>query len=1676
MEDKNDHKKKKKKKKFRGLRIFGRILLALATFILLIILFVRSPWGQNIIKDRLISSISDKTNTRIEVERLFITFSGNIFIDGLYLEDKKGDTLVYSKELEADIPLWPIIRGQGIAITSVDWNGVRANITRKDTINGFNFSFLMEALAPADSTATAQTTQDTTTSSQEFRLGEINLQNFDVVYNDAVTGIDSRFRVGELYLEMEETNLENMNFHASNASISNSIIDYKQMPVPDTPSEEDVPLPVFRIDELELEKVAANYESVPGGILAQVQLEKFLLELPQANLAENFIEVNDLQMNNSKVLLKMTQNPESEVTSEPVEETSEGFQWPEWKIEVANVDFRNNEITYLTNDAKPEAGVFNPGALEFQEFDLAAQDIYLRNENAGADINSFNFIETGGIQLKNFSLDAGIDNTSLIIDDLLVELNNNRLEGNLDIQYDSMDDLINNPENAVVDANLPEFHLDLKDLFLIQPNLRTNEYLLALSQKPVTGQIQAEGTLASLKISGANINWGATTSIAARGSIQNPTEPENLQFNFPRIRMVSRRGDIRRFVDEDSLGVKLPEKFSLTANVSGNTEDIEAVANLDSSEGDIALDGSFSSSTGISFNADIEITDLALGNILQNEQLGNLNLTLEASGEGENMNELDAMLDANISSFYYNNYAIEDLRITGELTDGSGLITSDYEDENLNMELESFVILDSVAPQVNLSLNVIGANLEKLGLTQKDIRVGFELDGSFRGTAESYDVNAEISDGVTVYNTDSYLLGNFGVSARVRPDSTAVDIQNQMIDLRLRSNTDPASFATALQRHYQSYFSDDIEIDTVNNPVNLELRAEIRENPILDEVFITSLEEMDTINIAVDFHERNRELTADVELPFINYMGNEIDSLSFRLDSGRENLEFVLGFNALNAGPLSIRRTDLEGEIINEILHLDFNSYYEDEHLMHIRSELARRNDTIIFQLDPSEVILNSSLWEVPEDNEIRIAENSTIFNDFRFTRNNQSLRITNEQPGIDGEHIGILFENFRLQSFLSYLNPETPLASGRLNGNFTIQDPSGSTGLLAGLEINEFNVMEVPMGTLTLEADAIGYETYNFDMAIKGGNVDLDLEGSFNARETGAEWDTELLLNEVQMAVVEGFSQGEITETSGSFSGKITLGGTTAEPEYEGSINFNNAALTVAMLDAPFVIPNETLRLDNEGFYFDSFTIEDKNNNNFMLNGEVLTESFINPSFDLEFEANDFMLLNSTAEDNELYYGTAVVDANGSLTGTLNVPKVDLNLTVESQTDITYVIPPSEVAIESREGVVVFVNRENPDDILTSGEEEAYTFSGLQINSVISVNEDAVFNVIIDEQTGDNFRVTGSGDLNFNIYDNGRTTLSGRYEMSGGHYEMNLYGLVNRRFEIVEGSTITWLGDPLDANLDITARYRVETSASSLMAAQTTGAAADERERFRQELPFLVYLNIDGEIMQPVLSFGLDMPETEQGAIGGQVYGRVQQINQQEQELNKQVFSLLVLNRFYPEGTSDGSGGGTLGIARDNLNNALSDQLNLLSNNLLGDSGIALDFGLDTFTDYQGDSPQERTQLDIAAETTFMDDRLVVSVGSEVDIQGSSQQPGEANPLIGNVSIEYLITEDGRWRLKGFRRNSFENFIEGQVIVSGIALIFTREFNEFRELWDSLNGNENGKEEEETEIQSEEQ
>lgn len=1658
MEEQKDDIKSPTKKKYRAIRIIGRIILGIILFLILLILFIRSPWGQGIIVQKATNYVSNKTNTKVEIERLFLTFDGNLQVEKLFLEDTKGDTLIYSQSLEANIPLWAMIRGEGIGVDALNWQGVRANIIRKDTIEGYNFQFLIDAFAVTDTTTVAT---DSAVTPLNIVLGTFNFKDFDVVFDDAVAGIDSHFKIGTLHATMKTTDVEHMKFEASQLILTDARITFIQKPIPVNPEDDPVPLPSLSVMDLTLTNVYADYQSYQDRVAVEFDVSELFAKIPKVDLANSDFEVTTFNLKNSSIVLR-TETETNVVTQKVVEVTQDikkdiqTFEWPELRLAIGSVDFENNKFSYFVASAEATTGRFNPNAIVLNDLNLKADTILLKEKTAALHIENSTFKEISGFDLKELSLEFNADDTTLKVTNLKTALNNNTLSANLRLDYPKLSALIESPEKSKIDLNIPTFQVSLKDIFLIQPELQKNPYLNTLSKNLVSGNTKANGYLSDINIERMTANW-AHTRISANGRLQNATDPNTIQFNIPNFSAITKRSDIIQFVDEEQLGVSLPEDVKLLGNIKGTPNTIYADATLTTTQGVASIAGNFKNGKILEFDADLSIEDYKLNQLLQNEQLGALSLSLKANGKGATINNLDATIDATVSSFTYNNYDINDLKLAGDIKNGRGKVTSKYKDYNLNMDLYATVVLDSVSPEATMELNIIGADLKALGLMQRDVKTGMKIYADFKGNATNYDVAAIVDDGVVVYDNKTYLIGDLNALAHVRKDTTSVSIKNKLVDVLLQSNADPQTFSKSLRRHVLSYFYRDEEVpDSIADPVNLKLRGKIIQAPILNEVFLVNVKDLDTVKFDVDFHEKERQLNANITAPHINYSGYELDSLNFSMETDKDKFFFDLGFNEIKAGPLNIQKTEIRGNQTNNELALDFIAYHEEEKMIQILSKITGSRERLRFHILPEDLILNKTPWNTPESNELIFTENELSFKDFRFSKGDQSVEITNTLPSISKDHIAINFKNFKLSEFLSYLNPDDKLATGNLNGYFVLEEPFADTGIVADLDVSQLSFMQVDMGTLSLDAKSLGGNSYDFHAAIGGGEIDLDLKGDYVANDNGANLDLNLDINQFNMKAITGFSQGEITETDGSFSGNFKVSGTTLQPKYEGNLLFKDADFKIAMFNAAFTLPNESLRINNEGLFMENFTIQDENQNTLVASGKIGTESFINPTFDVQLTADNFQILNATKEDNDFLYGKVTFDAEAEIRGDLQIPIIDMNLKVGPETAVTYVLPSATVNIEERDGVVIFVNRENPDAILTRTKEKTATIKGFDIAALLKIGKDASVTIVIDQETGDNFKVTGEGDLNFSMYPNGNMTLAGVYEVQDGHYELNLYGLVNRKFNIVSGSRVTWSGDPFDAKLDVRARYEVETSASSLMAPVYSGEDASVTGKFRQVLPFYVYLNINGQLLEPKINFNLDMPENEQGAVGGQVYGRVQQLNQQEDELNRQVFSLLVLNRFYPDPGSDGSTGGVASIARDNLNDAVADQLNVFSDKLLGNSGFELNFDLDSYTDYQGNSPQERTQLDIAAQKKLFNDRLIVSVGSEVDVQGSSST-GEQTPIIGNVSIEYILTENGRYRIKGFRRNEFENVIDGQTIVSGIAIIFTQEFNKFNELWDAL-------------------
>jgi hypothetical protein len=294
-----------------------------------------------------------------------------------------------------------------------------------------------------------------------------------------------------------------------------------------------------------------------------------------------------------------------------------------------------------------------------------------------------------------------------------------------------------------------------------------------------------------------------------------------------------------------------------------------------------------------------------------------------------------------------------------------------------------------------------------------------------------------------------------------------------------------------------------------------------------------------------------------------------------------------------------------------------------------------------------------------------------------------------------------------------------------------------------------------------------------------------------------------------------------------------------------------------------------------------------------------------------------------------------------------------------------------------------------------------------------------------------------------------GKMSLTGAYNLSDGSYLVSLESVIKKKFVIDAGSTIIWNGDPLDAEISIDAKYSIRASPYDLVADQISGLSDVDKGGYKQRYPFLVLLKLRGEILHPVISFEIQLSPEDKGILGGAVNQKLNMLNEDESALNKQVFALLVLGRFVQENPFQTETSGTSTIIRSTVGKFLSAQLNQLSSKVI--PGMELNFDIQSYDDYQSGQAKGRTQVEIGAKKQLFNERLSVQLGGSVDVEGDQAKQNSANDITSDISLEYKLNKDGRFRMKGFRHNQYEGAIEGQLIETGIGLVYVHDFNKWR-------------------------
>ena len=299
---------------------------------------------------------------------------------------------------------------------------------------------------------------------------------------------------------------------------------------------------------------------------------------------------------------------------------------------------------------------------------------------------------------------------------------------------------------------------------------------------------------------------------------------------------------------------------------------------------------------------------------------------------------------------------------------------------------------------------------------------------------------------------------------------------------------------------------------------------------------------------------------------------------------------------------------------------------------------------------------------------------------------------------------------------------------------------------------------------------------------------------------------------------------------------------------------------------------------------------------------------------------------------------------------------------------------------------------------------------------------------------------------------------VQGVYEVEEGRYRLSFMEVIQKSFFIEEGSTVVFNGDPLNAELNLTAIYTTEASRlplTTLEAGDPQYAAAKRKE------PVSVLLNINGWLEDPIFSFDIVVPEGQYGAFSTVVAQRLDQIKQNESELFRQVFGLIVLNRFIPmDGTTGGAaGGGPEGAVAARIDASisefLSEQLNAITQDYLG---VELEVNVDS-QNGGGEANLVGGGRDVGftLKRSLFNDRVEVQFGGNTAVgvdRGGGTTPSNGTGFMGNFAILYHINEKGNLNLKIFQRSE-RNLLSNEYIPkSGFAISYFKSFDSLQGLF----------------------
>ena len=693
----------------------------------------------------------------------------------------------------------------------------------------------------------------------------------------------------------------------------------------------------------------------------------------------------------------------------------------------------------------------------------------------------------------------------------------------------------------------------------------------------------------------------------------------------------------------------------------------------------------------------------------------------------------------------------------------------------------------------------------------------------------------------------------------------------------------------------------------------------------------------------------------------------------------------------------------------------------------------------------PSQFIVRDSLW-ILNKSIISIDSTSYNVNNFIISHGNQYFNINGKVSENPEDTLFINFDKLNLSN-INMLTSKNKLAfKGIINGKANISNLYDNPLFFSNIEIDKLILNNEVFGFTKLQTSWIDKQkAINIKLSTLFENHEI-IKGKGLYYPHSGEINFDVDLNKLHTNVLTPYLSSFASDISGTTDGFAFINGKIKKPNFNGHLMFNNTKMLINYINTPYQFSTKA-EIINNSIVFTNTEIKDSYKNMALTNGYVKFGPDKQINFNFNLNAEKLHSLNTTGINNDSFYGTAFLTGIINIDGSKQNTTIDILGITEKNTKIN--IPLTHLQSVKESEFISFVNKN--ETATTKPEDLKVKSSNFKLNFDLEITPDAEAQLIFDSKIGDVIRGKGAGNIKMEIDENSEFKMYGDYVIEEGDYLFTLQNVINKKFKIERGGNIIWNGAPYDATLDIDAAYNLKTSLSGLV----DSSLYQTNDFYKKRIPVKCKVFLTERLLNPNIEFNIDLPTADE-----ETKTLVRTLINTEEKKNKQFLSLLVLNTFMPEQTTDNNSSNTANTA--NLGSVTTSEL--LSNQLshwLSQISDEWDIGVN----YRPGDEITKDQVEVALSTQLLNDR--VSINGNVGYGGQTAE--QASDLVGDFNVDVKLNKSGKLRVKAFNESNDKLIYENAPYTQGVGIFYREEFNTFSELVKNFWHKISGKQKEET-------